>query len=95
MWRFQSSALTLLAKYTKAENMHQEMLELREKALGKEHPDTLTSMNNLALALSDQGKHAEAETMYQKTLALRETMLGKEHLDTLTSMNKLTLALSN
>ena len=28
--------------------MHRRALELREKVLGPEHPDTLTSMNNLA-----------------------------------------------
>ena len=31
--------------------------------LGKEHPDTLTSMNNLALVLSQQGKYEQAEEM--------------------------------
>jgi len=29
--------------------------------LGGEHPDTLTSMNNLAAVLSDQGKYEQAE----------------------------------
>jgi hypothetical protein len=28
--------------------MHRQALGLKEKALGKKHPDTLTSMNNLA-----------------------------------------------
>ncbi len=35
-----------------------------ENMLGKEHPDTLTSMNNLALVLSSQGKYKEAEEMH-------------------------------
>jgi hypothetical protein len=39
---------------------------------GKEHPDTLTSMNDVAGALSGQGKYAEAEKMHRETLALRE-----------------------
>ena len=29
--------------------------------LGKKHPDTLTSMNNLALVLSQQGKYEQVE----------------------------------
>jgi hypothetical protein len=37
---------------------------------GEEHPRTLTSMNNLAQALSGQGKYAEAEAMHRQTLAL-------------------------
>jgi hypothetical protein len=31
--------------------MHKQTLALKEKMLGKKHPDTLTSMNNLALVL--------------------------------------------
>ena len=32
-----------------------------ERVLGKEHPDTLTSMSNLASVLKDQGKDEQAE----------------------------------
>ena len=35
-------------KYEEAEEMHRQTLGLSETVLGKEHPDTLTSMNNLA-----------------------------------------------
>jgi len=62
--------------------------------LGKEHPDTLTSMNDLAQALSDQRDYVEAEKMHRETLALREKVLGKEHPHTLTSINNLALALT-
>ena len=41
-----------------------------EKMLGKEHPDTLTSMNNLASVLDRQGKYEEAEKMHRQELAL-------------------------
>ena len=58
--------------------MYQQTLELREKVLGKEHPDTLTSMNNLAV-LSSQGKYEEAEEMHRQALELREKVLGHEH----------------
>ncbi|KAH8745064.1 Tetratricopeptide repeat-domain-containing protein [Hyaloscypha finlandica] len=51
-------------KYAKAEAMHQQTLQLREKALGKEHPDTLISMKNLADSLRQKGKYAEAEAIY-------------------------------
>ncbi|KAK0717692.1 hypothetical protein B0T26DRAFT_854799, partial [Lasiosphaeria miniovina] len=34
-----------IAKYKEAEQIHRQALELREKVLGREHPDTLTSMN--------------------------------------------------
>ena len=57
--------------------------------LGKEHPDTLASMNNLAGVLRSQGNYNEAEQIHRQTLALKETVLGKEHPFTLTSMNNL------
>lgn len=56
---------------------------------GKEHPDALTSTNDLALLLDFQGKYNEAETIHRQTLALRQSILGKEHPDTLTSMANL------
>ncbi|MCP4347069.1 MAG: CHAT domain-containing protein, partial [Desulfobacterales bacterium] len=64
-------------------------LQLNENVLGKEHPDTLTSMNNLAGLYKSQGRYGEAEPLYKAALQLRENVLGKEHPDTLTSMNNL------
>ena len=65
-----------------------------EKMLGKEHPDTLTSIHKLAFVLSEQGSYKEAEQIHRQALALIETVLGKEHPHTLTSMNNLALVLS-
>ena len=42
-----------------------QVLGLRDTVLGKEHPSTLTSMNNLAMVLRDQGKYEQAEEMHQ------------------------------
>jgi hypothetical protein len=39
-------------------------LDGSEKALGKEHPYTLTSVNNLALVPQHQGKYEVAEERY-------------------------------
>ena len=55
----------------------------------EEHSSTLTSMNNLAEVLSNQGKCEEVEGIHRQTLALREAVLGTEHPDTLTSMYNL------
>jgi hypothetical protein len=59
--------------------------KLCERA-GKEHPDTLGSMNNLAIVLRRLGKDEQAEEMYRQVLGLMETVLGKEHPSTLGSM---------
>ena len=40
------------------------VLEASKRVLGDEHPDTLTSMNGLASALTRAGQHAEAAAMY-------------------------------
>ena len=43
--------------------MHQQALRGYEKVLRPEHPDKLTSVNNVGLVLDRQGKYKEAETM--------------------------------
>ena len=60
-----------------------------EICLGHEHPDTLTSINNLASLYQDQGKYPDAEPLYKEALVGRQKTLGLEHSDTLTSMNNL------
>jgi tetratricopeptide (TPR) repeat protein len=75
-----------MGQYEAAREMNQSALEARKKVLGREHPDTLMSMNNLASVLDSQGKHEEAEAMHRQTLAMREKALGREHPSTLTSV---------
>lgn len=84
-----------LGRYKDAENSHKKALKLRETKLGKEHPSTLESMNDLALAIYEQGKYVEAETMLQETLALDEKILGKEDRRTLAAQGNLALTLQD
>ncbi|MEV0108495.1 tetratricopeptide repeat protein [Nocardia sp. NPDC050799] len=63
-----------------------------ERVLGDEHPDTLASRNNLALAHQSAGRVGEAIPLLERTLADRERILGEEHPNTLTSRNNLALA---
>ncbi|KAI1601165.1 HET multi-domain protein [Pyrenophora tritici-repentis] len=78
-----------LGQYPSAETSHRKASSLGKEVLGREHPDTLTSMSNLAGVLGRQGKYKEAEVMNRQMLALTETVLGREHPDTLTSMSNL------
>ena len=78
-------------KYDEAEPLYKECLAKRETILGKDHPNTLQSMNNLALLYKSQGKYDEAEIVYKECLAKRETILGKDHPSTLNTMNNLAL----
>jgi tetratricopeptide (TPR) repeat protein len=47
-------------KYEDALQAYQEVFDKRKDLLGPEHPDTLTTRNNMALVLSKQGKYEEA-----------------------------------
>lgn len=47
--------------------------------LGADHPDTLTSRNNLASAYDSTGRTAEAIPLLEQTLADCERVLGADH----------------
>ena len=57
--------------------------------LGDNHPDTLTSINNLALLFKSQGKYAQAEPLNVECSAKSIELLRDYHPDTLASMNNL------
>ncbi|CAG7933712.1 unnamed protein product [Penicillium olsonii] len=85
--------LLLRGTYEEADSMQRWALDAREKVLGREHPDTLTSVNNLGSVLDSQGKYEEAEAMHRWALEAREEVLGRDHPNTLTSANNLGLVL--
>ena len=64
-------------------------LAAREQVLGKEHPNTLTSVNNLAACMATLGDAAGALALFRRALDSRERVLGEEHPNTLTSVNNL------
>jgi hypothetical protein len=51
-----------------AEKTEREALDAREKVLGKEQPDTLTSVHGLAEVLRSQGKYEVAEEIHRRAL---------------------------
>ena len=59
--------------------------------LGKEHPYTATSYNNIGSVYDDQKDYPKALDYYFKALDIREKVLGKEHPDTATSYNNIGL----
>ena len=72
-----------------AEQLGVQVMDIRKKLLGAEHPKTITSMANLAMIYFDQGKLKEAEQLLMHVLDMRKKLLGTEHPDTLTSMANL------
>ena len=55
------------------------MLDDRVRVLGPDHPDTLTTRNNLAVAYGDVGRLAEAINAWEKLLPDCQRVLGREH----------------
>jgi len=87
--------LYIRARYAEAEPLHRRALEIREAALGPNHPDTATSLNNLGVLLRVQGRYGEAELLLRRALEIREAALGPNHLDTAISLNNLALVLQD
>ncbi|KAF2205150.1 TPR-like protein [Delitschia confertaspora ATCC 74209] len=69
-------------KYNDAERLIRRALHVgieREKELGIQHPNTLTSMNNLADVLRAQGKYYKAEKLSRRALEGRMNVLGGKY----------------
>ncbi|MBU3060830.1 tetratricopeptide repeat protein [Nocardia sp. NEAU-G5] len=69
--------------------MLQRALTERERVLGGDHPDTLTSRNNLAYTYESAGRLDEAIALFERALTERERVLGSDHPDTLGSRGNL------
>jgi tetratricopeptide (TPR) repeat protein len=76
-------------RYGEAEPLYQQALAIMRKRLGEQHPDTATSLNNLAGLYQAQGRYDEAEPLYQQALAIRKVRLGEQHPHTAGSLNNL------
>jgi tetratricopeptide (TPR) repeat protein len=74
-------------RYDLAESIFQECLTLQQEILGKSHPNTLTTMHNLAQLYHSKSQYQAAESLFKESLAYRETTLGRSHPDTLTVMD--------
>jgi len=89
-------SMTGLARVAEAQSFWQDAerwlkraLQINETHLGKDHPHTASSLNNLAGLYRSMGRYSEAEPLYGRALQINETHLGKDHPDTATSLNNL------
>lgn len=81
--------LNAIGDYDPARPYLEQALEIRKKVLGEEHPDTATSLNNLAVLCFYENKFNEAAGHVRKALAIRKKVLGKGHPETRSSMEDL------
>ena len=85
----QGVALLGGGKYAEADSPLKRSLAIREKALGPEHPDVATGMNNLAGLYKIQSKYTQAEPLFKRALDISEKALGPEHPNVANSLNNL------
>jgi serine/threonine-protein kinase len=82
---------TSLGRYDDAAAQLAGALDARERWLGEEHPDTLTTMRELAMTRFHHAQLGEALALAERVLDARRRVLGEEHPDTLQSMSDLAL----
>ncbi|WP_437902736.1 tetratricopeptide repeat protein [Sorangium sp. So ce327] len=81
-------------RYDEAIPLARRALDLRENALGPEHPDVAITLHNLAALLKAKGDYAAAEPLFRRALAIQEKALGPEHPDVATTLNNLAALLA-
>lgn len=81
--------MLMIGEYSRAEVLGKEAAKARKSALGPKHPDTLTSMGNLAYTFWKRGRLQEAEMLELQVMETRKAKLGADHLSTLICMNNL------
>ena len=74
-----------IGNYAAAQDLHRRVLNARERVLGAEHPDTLTTRHQLARWTGEAGDPATARDRLAALLPVQERILGPEHPDTLTT----------
>jgi serine/threonine protein kinase len=78
--------------YAKAVAHLERAAALRQTHLGPDHPDTLSTFNNLAGAYQDAGKTAEAIALFEKVKDARIAKVGSDHPVTLAALHNLAVA---
>lgn len=74
-----------LGDYDKALDCYGKSLKIKESMLGKDHPETTTTYNNIATVHYAKGDYDKALEYYEKTSEIIESKLGKDHPDTATT----------
>jgi len=76
-----------LGENTAAEQHLEQSRSLRERELGSEHPDTLTSTLRLAEVIIELGRYSDAERLATESLEISRQSLGADDITTLRSLH--------
>jgi CHAT domain-containing protein/Tfp pilus assembly protein PilF len=91
--RARARAGAVLGVATEIEGMYRRALAIQDKMLGRDHPSTALTLNNLGGVLAFRGDFAQAEQMQRAALATMEKVFGEQHPDTAAVLTSLSLAL--
>ena len=80
-----------MAEYATAINEYRQALDGLEMTLGKNHPNTLATVDKMAGVFRDKGEYDKALEWYQRALDGKEIALGKDHPDTLATVNNMAM----
>ena len=78
-------------RYPEAITLAEKIVGILEKALGPDHPATVTSLNDLAVLYYSTGSYAKAEPLFRRSLSNREKNFGPDHPNTGKSLNNLAM----
>src|SRR2546423_5228136 len=76
-------------RYRDAIPVARDVLAIREKTLGPDHPQVATYANHLGGVYLDLDRYADAGPLLKRSLAIREKALGPDHPDVSNSLNNL------
>ena len=76
-------------KYDEAQPFFDRSLAIREKALGADHPDTVTSRAWIADNLQKKGNLEAAQPIMEEIVASRERVQGPDHPALAAALNNL------
>jgi tetratricopeptide (TPR) repeat protein len=85
--------LRSLDRLSESVSLFRDILEIQQRTLNPDHPDTLQTQSWLGWVLKEQGELVEAHQHAAQALAAQRRVLGENHPGTLLSMNRLACVL--
>ncbi|MFX5983772.1 tetratricopeptide repeat protein, partial [Acinetobacter baumannii] len=69
----------LQGKYDDAEKIYKRMLASKERSIGRQNPQIVSALSNLAMVYQAQHKFAQSESLYKEVVAICEKSYPPDH----------------
>lgn len=90
-----AAVLTHHGRHAEALDMYRELIEVRARRQGEDHPSTWTARHNYAAVLTKLGQTARAEELLTEVVEARRRLCGPRHTSTLGAQVDLAAAKAN